>query len=75
MRCETCDKGPPDGVDLYRINPKGLAGRWRCIEHMPSPPDPDLRHIVETVSQSQPDVIAPPGYQWCPRTGVLERVQ
>lgn len=75
MHCETCAKGPPDGVDLYRINAKGVPGRWRCVDHMPTPPDPQLRLIVETVSQSPPDVLAPPGYQWCPRTGALVRVQ
>lgn len=75
MKCETCNQGPADGTDLYRINRKGEPGRWRCLAHMPSPPNTELRTIVETVSQSPPDVLAPPGYQWCPRTGILERIQ
>jgi hypothetical protein len=75
MRCETCRRGPNDGVDLYRVNAKGQTGRWRCLVHMPTPPDPELRQIVETLSNCQPDVLAPDGYQWCPRTGILERVQ
>lgn len=71
MKCETCGGKPADGVDLYRVNRKGEAGRWRCLAHMPSPPDPELRRIVDTVSASPPDVLAPPGYRWCPRTGAL----
>jgi hypothetical protein len=75
MKCETCGHGPADGADLYRVNPKGQPGRWRCLQHMPSPPDPELRRIVETVSSAPADVLAPDGYQWDPRTGSLQRVQ
>lgn len=73
MQCEVCGGSPPDGVDLYRVNAKGCPGVWRCREHVT--PDPQLQRIVETVSQSPPDVLAPDGYKWCPRTGILERIQ
>lgn len=73
MQCEICGGKPSDGIDLYRVNPKSVAGIWRCIRHVT--PDPELRQIVDTISQSPADVLAPDGYQWCPRTGILERVQ
>lgn len=28
--CEVCEKGPADGKTLYRVNPKGVPGIWRC---------------------------------------------
>lgn len=73
-KCETCQLGPADGVDLYRANAKGRPAVWRCREHVSAAPDPELTRIVETVSNSPPDVLAPDGYQWCPRTGILERI-
>lgn len=73
MQCEVCGGKPCDGVDLYRVNAKGQPGRWRCIKH--TTPVPELRQIVETISETPADVLAPPGFQWCPRTGILERIQ
>lgn len=73
MKCEVCGGCPQNGVDLYRVNAKGQPGRWRCRTHVT--PDSDLQRIVETISTSPPDVLAPDGYQWCPRTGILQRVQ
>jgi hypothetical protein len=34
MKCEICNRGVPDGVDLYRVNPKGIEGIWRCWKDM-----------------------------------------
>lgn len=30
MKCEICDKGIKDGVDLYRAAEKGVEAKWRC---------------------------------------------
>jgi hypothetical protein len=34
LSCEVCGKGAIDGVTLYRVNPKGRAGIWRCWKDM-----------------------------------------
>ncbi len=34
MKCEVCDKGPQEGVTIYRVNPKGVKGIWRCPLHL-----------------------------------------
>lgn len=31
--CAVCDKGPSDGVSVYRMNAKGQPGLWACNEH------------------------------------------
>ncbi len=41
LRCEVCGKGLVDGVALWRANPKGKPGIWRCGEHR------DAREVVE----------------------------
>jgi hypothetical protein len=33
MKCEICNRGPMEGVTLYRANEKGVKGIWRCSEH------------------------------------------
>ena len=33
MKCEICGIGSMQGVTLYRRNPKGETGIWRCAEH------------------------------------------
>lgn len=33
MKCETCQQGPEEGVTVYRQNPLGGKGIWRCLEH------------------------------------------
>lgn len=75
MKCEVCGRSPREGIDLYRVNPKAVAGIWRCLTHMAVPPEPELQQIVETLSNRQADVAAPEGWQWCHRTGILERTQ
>ena len=32
-RCEICNKGPMDGVTVFRVNEKGGSPVWRCQEH------------------------------------------
>ena len=56
MQCEVCGGKPSEGVDLYRVNPKGVAGIWRCSHHFAA--DPSLVRIVETLSRSPADVMA-----------------
>ncbi len=36
MNCEICNKGPREGVTVYRVNPKGQQGIWRCPAHLTS---------------------------------------
>lgn len=33
INCEVCNKGLRDGVSVYRQNPKGETGIWRCLAH------------------------------------------
>lgn len=33
MKCVICQKGPMNGVTLYRINAKGQPGLWACDRH------------------------------------------
>lgn len=73
--CEICSASVAKGASLYRVNPKGQPGIWRCIEHMDKLPDPELRQIVEAVSERPENTIAPPGWRWNPRNGNLERIQ
>lgn len=35
MRCEICGVSAASGYALYRVNPKGVAGIWRCAVHLP----------------------------------------
>jgi hypothetical protein len=35
-----------NGVSLYRINPKGEIGRWRCMAHKPDNGDTEILTIV-----------------------------
>lgn len=53
MKCEVCNQGPEQGVTLYRVNPTGETGRWRCPQHLDEGQrqsvDPEVRRIVEIV--------------------------
>lgn len=33
IACEICHLGPEDGVNVFRANPKGEVGIWRCKAH------------------------------------------
>lgn len=54
MLCEVCRKGPPDGLSVFRVNPKGQPGIWRCRAHLDSPPDPDLDRAVREIERVGP---------------------
>lgn len=34
MKCEVCQRSPKQ-VPLFRVNEKGVLGRWRCKTHPP----------------------------------------
>ncbi len=33
MKCEMCERTVKDGP-LFRVNPKGVPGKWACQEHV-----------------------------------------
>lgn len=37
MTCEICQRNPHQAGSLYRVNEKGVTGRWRCEMHPPKP--------------------------------------
>lgn len=54
MHCVICRRGMRDGVDLFRINEKGVPGLWACQKHMnqtDAPPvSPEVASIVEAIN-------------------------
>lgn len=34
MKCLFCQKGPQQGVSLFRVNAKGQPGVWACEAHI-----------------------------------------
>lgn len=53
MRCKVCNKGPMDGVTVFRQNKKGEPGVWACEEHS-KPIDPALYRDVAAVEAANP---------------------
>lgn len=58
IECCICHKGPaPEqgGVNLYRINKKGVPGIFACEKCLPQtdadPLDPELKRIVDTIGK------------------------
>ena len=51
MKCEICGKSVSDGTSLYRQNPKGEKGIWRCKEHVSCIP-PDVVEIVDILENA-----------------------
>ncbi len=49
MKCEICEKGIPNGVNLFRQNEKGVAGVWRCTEHNKKYVHEDVKDIIEAL--------------------------
>jgi len=54
MRCEICGVSAQDGCSLYRINPKGVSGIWRCSVHLPAGHSvpPEVREICEAIEEN-----------------------
>lgn len=49
MNCEKCGKGMKDGVTLYRQNPKGETGVWRCSACNRTPVDPETAELIVVI--------------------------
>ena len=56
MKCEVCGKTPclpphGNGISLFRINPIGELGIWRCKEHLTTEQtakiNPEVKELVE----------------------------
>ena len=55
MKCEVCGKrAPEDNATLFRVNPIGEIGIWRCWKCMTLEQqcaiDPETKHIVTVIS-------------------------
>jgi len=56
-KCCVCQKGPEEGVSLYRINEKGVPGIWACMKHLKqtgAPVDPELDELVRVLEGKTP---------------------
>ena len=51
MKCEICGEGPSQGVTVYRQNPLGEVGRWRCEDHNSADVDRGVQELVDTIVQ------------------------
>ena len=52
MRCLFCNKGPMDGVTIYRINEKGVEGIWACHKHIKQTDvavDPAIKELTDII--------------------------
>jgi hypothetical protein len=57
MRCLFCQKGPAQGVSLFRVNAKGQPGIWACGKHVrqtDAAVDPDVKTIADALSRKDP---------------------
>ena len=49
--CLFCNKGPRDGVSLFRVNPKGVVPAvWACAKHMKNTDsviDPEVKKLTD----------------------------
>lgn len=49
MKCAVCNRGPAQGVSLFRMNATGQKGLWACNEHkdhFDGRIDPETQEIV-----------------------------
>jgi hypothetical protein len=54
MKCLFCQKGPAQGVNLFRVNAKGQPGVWACQKHIgqtDAKPDAETLEIVNILSK------------------------
>ena len=54
MKCEVCGLGPEQGVTLYRQNPFGEVGRWRCWADTKVTIEPEVKRLVDAITQEPP---------------------
>lgn len=53
MKCLFCQKGPAQGVSLFRVNAKGQPGVWACERHIgqtDAAVDPEVRGIADALN-------------------------
>lgn len=58
MKCLFCQKGPAQGVSLFRVNAKGQPGVWACERHIgqtDAAVDDDVRGIVSALKSKPQD--------------------
>ena len=53
MKCEICDLGPEQGVTLYRQNPMGEKGVWRCSEHNQAEVEAEVQRLVDVLESTR----------------------
>lgn len=49
MNCGICHRGPAQGISIFRQNPKGEKGIWRCLDHSDEKIDIEVLEIVEAL--------------------------
>lgn len=52
MKCAVCNRGPAEGISIFRMNEKGQPGLWACNEHkdhFDGRIDDDLAKLVRTL--------------------------
>jgi len=47
VSCEKCGKGLREGIALFRQNPKGEIGVWRCAACNTKPIDSEVMEIIQ----------------------------
>ena len=55
MKCEICALGPEQGVTLYRQNPFGEKGIWRCWRDTKVTVDPETKRLVDVLESTDED--------------------
>ena len=58
MKCEVCGYGPEEGLSIFRVNPKGVTGIWRCREHLA--PGHKIDAVVEDIVSTIEGHATPP---------------
>ena len=51
MKCEICGRNPQDGTSIFRVNPTGIEGIWRCRNCIGKPIDSELDFIVSVIEK------------------------
>lgn len=57
MKCLFCNRGPADGVSVFRINAKGQPGVWACAAHVElsdAKISAETKAIVDHIEQGLP---------------------
>lgn len=49
MKCEICGNTPDNGATLFRQNPKGVTGIWRCECCLQEAPNREVAQIVAEI--------------------------